>query len=76
MIAAENAENRIMKDTGLLPKDKEEDFKFLTMHKDTKTVSLGKVDTELYKRIAKKKARKRVSETSKNMEISDILISK
>ena len=64
-----------MKDTDLLPKDKEEELKFLAMLKYNKTVSLGKVDRELYKRIAKKNARKRVPETSKNMQNSDILIS-
>ena len=57
MIAAEDAENHIMKDTDLLPKDKEEELKLLAMLKHDKIVSLGKVDREPYKRIAKKKAR-------------------
>ena len=45
------------------------------MLKDNKTVSLGKANRELYKRIAKKKAIKRAPETSKNMENLYILIS-
>ena len=73
MIAAEDAENLIMKDTDLLPKDEKEDLKFLAMLKDNKTVSLGKVDRELYKRIAKKKARKSVPETSRYYVINQVI---
>ena len=43
MIAAEDAENRIMKDTDLLPKNEEVELKFLAMLEDNKTASLGKV---------------------------------
>ena len=57
MIAAEHAETLISNDPDLLPKDKEEDLKFLKLLRDSQVVSLGPVDRKLLKRLSKKKAK-------------------